>query len=188
MRAVHGNIKEDPERSGERREADKKDTRGTTDVTKETEASRRPTADPTGCPKSQRRGGHPAQTPATIELLRPAAMPKGKSSSKHSSQLLFSEAIAQLKPMAAHTAPPSSASSPADPHVLEAEDRILLEIAAVGRRLEVMDSKISDKTVASSSIRADIAGFQETLYDLDLTNMEGQVAALPDHEAELRFL
>ncbi|KAJ1127447.1 hypothetical protein NDU88_005849 [Pleurodeles waltl] len=72
---------------------------------------------------------------------------------------------------------------------MEAADCILLEIAAVGRRLEVMDSKISHLMVASS-IRADIAGFWETVNALDqcLTTMEGQVAALPDHEAELRFL
>ncbi|KAJ1219199.1 hypothetical protein NDU88_006770 [Pleurodeles waltl] len=92
--------------------------------------------------------------------------------------------------MAAQTAPPCSASSPADPPALEAADRILLEITTVGRRLEEMDYKISDLMVASSSIRDDIAGFRETVHDLDqrLTTMEGQVAALPNHEAELRFL
>ncbi|KAJ1093435.1 hypothetical protein NDU88_006536 [Pleurodeles waltl] len=118
-------------------------------------------------------------------------MPNGKPSGKHSRQLLFSEAIAQPKTMEAQTAPPCSASSPADPTALEAANCILLEIIAVGRRLEVMDSKISDLTVASSSsIRADIAGFRETVHDLDqrLTTMEGQVAALPNHEAELCFL
>ncbi|KAJ1177257.1 hypothetical protein NDU88_002518 [Pleurodeles waltl] len=117
-------------------------------------------------------------------------MPNGKSMGKHSRQLLFSEAIAPPKPMTAQTAPPSSVCSSPDPPLLEAVDRILLEIATVGRRLEAMDSKISDLKVASSSIRADIAGFQETVHDLEqrLTTMEGQVAALSDHEAELRFL
>ncbi|KAJ1123314.1 hypothetical protein NDU88_001785 [Pleurodeles waltl] len=102
-------------------------------------------------------------------------MPNGKSSGKHSSQLLFSEAIAQPKPMAAQTAPPCSASSPTDPHALEVADRILLEIAAVGHRLEAVDSKISDLTLASSSIRADIAGFRQTVNVLDqrLMTMEG---------------
>ncbi|KAJ1105041.1 hypothetical protein NDU88_002449 [Pleurodeles waltl] len=87
-------------------------------------------------------------------------------------------------------ASPCSASSPADPPALEAADRILLEIATVQHCLEAMDSKISVLTVASSSIRADIAGFWERVHDLDqrLTNMEGQVAALPKHEAELWFL
>ncbi|KAJ1188507.1 hypothetical protein NDU88_005268 [Pleurodeles waltl] len=45
-------------------------------------------------------------------------------------------------------------------------------------------------TVASSSIRVDIAGFQETANALDkrLTAVEGQVLTLPDQEAELRSL
>ncbi|KAJ1126962.1 hypothetical protein NDU88_005368 [Pleurodeles waltl] len=92
--------------------------------------------------------------------------------------------------MAVQACPSCSASSPADPPPLEAADRILLEIAAVGRRLEVMDSKISDLTGASSSIRADIAGFREMVNALDqrLMTMEGRVAALPDHKAELQFL
>ncbi|KAJ1141912.1 hypothetical protein NDU88_008240 [Pleurodeles waltl] len=117
-------------------------------------------------------------------------MPNGKSASKYSRQLLFSEAIAQPKTMALQAVPPCSASSPVDPPTLEAVDRILLEIAAVGRHLEVMDSKISDLMVASSSIRADISGFREMVNALDqrLMTMEGQVAAMPDHEAELQFL
>ncbi|KAJ1138358.1 hypothetical protein NDU88_004745 [Pleurodeles waltl] len=53
-----------------------------------------------------------------------------------------------------------------------------------------MDSKISDLTVPSTSIRADIAGFREAVNNLDqcLMIMEGQVVALPDQEAELRSL
>ncbi|KAJ1136251.1 hypothetical protein NDU88_002668 [Pleurodeles waltl] len=90
-------------------------------------------------------------------------MPNGKSSGKHSRQLLFSEAIAQPKTMAAQMVPPCPATSPADPQAMETAYRILQEITAVGRRLEVMDSKISDLTVASTSIRADIAGFRETM-------------------------
>ncbi|KAJ1162151.1 hypothetical protein NDU88_002627 [Pleurodeles waltl] len=66
-------------------------------------------------------------------------MPNGKSSGKHSRQLLFSEAIAQPKTMAAQTAPPCPASSPADLPALEATDHILQEIAVVGHRLEAMD-------------------------------------------------
>ncbi|KAJ1099146.1 hypothetical protein NDU88_004250 [Pleurodeles waltl] len=92
--------------------------------------------------------------------------------------------------MAAQTNPPYPASLPADSHSMEAADRILQEIAVVGRHLEAMDSKISDLTVASTSIRADIAGFQETVTDLDqhLMTVEDQVSALPDHKAELRSL
>ncbi|KAJ1162264.1 hypothetical protein NDU88_002732 [Pleurodeles waltl] len=54
--------------------------------------------------------------------------------------------------------------------VSHAVDRILQEIAAVGLRLETMDSRISDLTVASSSIRADIAGFRETVNNLDIAS------------------
>ncbi|KAJ1168966.1 hypothetical protein NDU88_000878 [Pleurodeles waltl] len=73
---------------------------------------------------------------------------------------------------------------------LEATDRILQEIAAVGHRLETMDARISELTIASSSIRADIAGFRETVHNLDqrLTIMEEHVAVLPGQEAELRSL
>ncbi|KAJ1173341.1 hypothetical protein NDU88_005177 [Pleurodeles waltl] len=53
-----------------------------------------------------------------------------------------------------------------------------------------MDAKIYDLTVASTSIRADIAGFRETATDLDrrLSIVENQVAVLPDQETELRSL
>ncbi|KAJ1102707.1 hypothetical protein NDU88_000151 [Pleurodeles waltl] len=81
-----------------------------------------------------------------------------------------------------------SASSPATSPPLEATDRILQEIATVGRRLETMDARISDLTIASSSIRADIAGFRETVHNLDqhLTSMEEHMVPLPSQEAEMR--
>ncbi|KAJ1099038.1 hypothetical protein NDU88_004142 [Pleurodeles waltl] len=84
----------------------------------------------------------------------------------------------------------SPTPSSADPSPLEATNRILQEIASVGCRLEAMDLKITDLTVASSSIRADIAGFRETAKALDqrLTAVEDQVAVLPDQEEELRIL
>ncbi|KAJ1129855.1 hypothetical protein NDU88_008217 [Pleurodeles waltl] len=94
-------------------------------------------------------------------------MPNGKSSGKHPRQLLLSEAIAQPKTMAAQAAPPCPTPSPADPSAMEATDRILQEIASLGRCLEAMDLKITDLTVVSSSIRADIAGFPETANALD---------------------
>ncbi|KAJ1127849.1 hypothetical protein NDU88_006242 [Pleurodeles waltl] len=117
-------------------------------------------------------------------------MPNRKSSGKHSRQLMFSETIAQPKTMAAQATPLCPTPSPADPSTLEATDRILQEIASVGRRLEAMDLKITDLTVASISIHADIAGFRETANALDqrLTSVEDQVAVLPDQEAELRSL
>ncbi|KAJ1114989.1 hypothetical protein NDU88_003218 [Pleurodeles waltl] len=73
---------------------------------------------------------------------------------------------------------------------LEATDRILQEIATVGCRLEEMDAKISDLTVASTSIQADIVGFWETVTDLDqrLSTVEDWFAVLPDQKAELRSL
>ncbi|KAJ1090304.1 hypothetical protein NDU88_003437 [Pleurodeles waltl] len=92
--------------------------------------------------------------------------------------------------MATQGTSPGSASSPAASPPLEATDRILQEIAAVGRRLDTMDARISELTIASSSIRADIAGFRETVHNLDqrLTTMEEHVAVLPVQEAELRSL
>ncbi|KAJ1140392.1 hypothetical protein NDU88_006745 [Pleurodeles waltl] len=117
-------------------------------------------------------------------------MPSGKTSGKHSRQLLFSDTITQPKTMAAQAATPLPTYSPADPTALEATDRILQEIASVGSRLEAMDLKITDLTVASSSIRADIAGYRETANALDqrLTAVEDQVAALSDQETEPRSL
>ncbi|KAJ1196492.1 hypothetical protein NDU88_000363 [Pleurodeles waltl] len=94
-------------------------------------------------------------------------MPNGKPAGKHSRQHLFSEAITQSKTMAAHTATPGPTPLPTDSPALEATECILQEIASVGHRLEAMDLKITDLTVTSSSIRADIAGFKETADALD---------------------
>ncbi|KAJ1199195.1 hypothetical protein NDU88_003033 [Pleurodeles waltl] len=63
--------------------------------------------------------------------------------------------------------------TPTDPPTLEATERILQEIASVGRRLEAMDLKITDLTVTSSSIRADIAGFKDTADALDQRHCSG---------------
>ncbi|KAJ1098122.1 hypothetical protein NDU88_003238 [Pleurodeles waltl] len=92
--------------------------------------------------------------------------------------------------MAAQTTPQGHASPPVDQPSLEAPDRILQEIASVGRCWEVMDLKITDLTLATSSIRADIAGFRETVTNLDqrLSAVEDHVAAIPDQEEELRSL
>ncbi|KAJ1210757.1 hypothetical protein NDU88_006119 [Pleurodeles waltl] len=117
-------------------------------------------------------------------------MPNDKTAGKHSHQLLFLEAIAQPKTMAAQTAPQGHISPLVDSPPLEATDRILQEIASVGRRQEVMDLKITDLTLASSSIRADIAGFRETVTNLDqrLSTVEDHVAAITDQEEELGSL
>ncbi|KAJ1099833.1 hypothetical protein NDU88_004928 [Pleurodeles waltl] len=117
-------------------------------------------------------------------------MPGGKSSGRHSRQLLFSEAIALQKPMSAHVTPPSSAAQPADSHPADATYCILQEITAVGRHLEAIGLKISDLSVAASSIRADIARFQVTVTDLDhrLTTVENHIEDLPAQDEEIRSL
>ncbi|KAJ1082144.1 hypothetical protein NDU88_002314 [Pleurodeles waltl] len=117
-------------------------------------------------------------------------MPCGKPSVKHSNQLLFSETIAQPKAMAAQQTLSSPTTVPADHRPLDATDRILQEITAVGRRLEAMDLKIMDLSTASASIRTDIACFSEKVADLDqrLTNVEDHIGMLPEHDAELRTL
>ncbi|KAJ1186867.1 hypothetical protein NDU88_003647 [Pleurodeles waltl] len=117
-------------------------------------------------------------------------MPNDKTANKHSRQLLFSEAIAQPKAMMAQTASQGHTSPPVDQPALDATDHILQEIASVGRRLEAMDLKITNLTLASSSIRADIAGFIETANNLDqrLSAVEDHIATTPDQEAELKSL
>ncbi|KAJ1190137.1 hypothetical protein NDU88_006876 [Pleurodeles waltl] len=117
-------------------------------------------------------------------------MPSGKLSGKHSHQLLFSEAIAQPKPMAVQAAPPCPGTSPADARTAAVMDRILQEITSVGRHLEAVDLEISDLSAASTSIRADIACFQETVTDLDqsLTTVKDHIAALPERDTELQSL
>ncbi|KAJ1195502.1 hypothetical protein NDU88_004792 [Pleurodeles waltl] len=117
-------------------------------------------------------------------------MPNGKPSGKPSRQLLFSEAVTQSKPTTTQMPTPGSMSTPTDPSASKATECILQEIALVGRRLKAMDQKITDLTIASSSIRADIAGFKDTADALDqhLTTVEDQMATLPDQEIELRSL
>ncbi|KAJ1106768.1 hypothetical protein NDU88_004166 [Pleurodeles waltl] len=117
-------------------------------------------------------------------------MPNGKLSGKPSRQLLFSEAITQSKPMKTQMATPGPMPTPTDPPAPEATERILQEIASVGRHLKATDQKITDLTIASSPICADIAGFKDTADSLDqrLTTVEDQMAILPDQEIELRSL
>ncbi|KAJ1142734.1 hypothetical protein NDU88_009047 [Pleurodeles waltl] len=69
-------------------------------------------------------------------------------------------------------------------------ERILQEIPAVVRCLEAMDSKITDLSADSKTIRTGIAGFKDRVTDLDhrLHNVDNRMAALPDLEPELQFL
>ncbi|KAJ1124545.1 hypothetical protein NDU88_002996 [Pleurodeles waltl] len=109
-------------------------------------------------------------------------MPNGKSPGKHSRQLLFSEAIAQPKPMASPKIHPCSMTPPAIPRSADAREHILQEITDVGRRLEAMDLKISDRSAASTFTWANIACFQVTVTDLyhPLTTIEDRLAILPE--------
>ncbi|KAJ1141595.1 hypothetical protein NDU88_007923 [Pleurodeles waltl] len=92
--------------------------------------------------------------------------------------------------MATKPALSSPVTLPADPRAVDATDRLLQEITAVGRRLEVMDLKISDLSTDSASIRTDIACFCEKVMDLDqsLTTVEEHVVMVPEHDAELQTL
>ncbi|KAJ1215424.1 hypothetical protein NDU88_003033 [Pleurodeles waltl] len=115
-------------------------------------------------------------------------MPTGKATRKHTRQLLFSEAISLPRPMASLVAlvVPSSAAASADAHSDIAMEHILQEIAAVGHRLEVMDSKITDLSTASNSIWSDIASFQDKATNLchRLIDVEGQLTMLPERDSE----
>ncbi|KAJ1155096.1 hypothetical protein NDU88_007832 [Pleurodeles waltl] len=117
-------------------------------------------------------------------------MPSGKPSGKRSHQLLFSEAIAQPKVMAAQQSSSNPAPVLADSRTLDASDRILQEITVVGRHLEAMDLKITELSAASASIRTDIACFSEKVADLDqcLSNLEDHIGMPPEHDAELLSL
>ncbi|KAJ1110410.1 hypothetical protein NDU88_007762 [Pleurodeles waltl] len=86
--------------------------------------------------------------------------------------------------MATQGTSPGSAPSPI------ASPRWRRQIAYCRRLLRWGDPRISELTVASSSILADIASFREAVHNLDqrLTIMEDHVAVLPGQEAELRSL
>ncbi|KAJ1130261.1 hypothetical protein NDU88_008615 [Pleurodeles waltl] len=82
--------------------------------------------------------------------------------------------------MASPKTPSSSTVPTTDPRPVDATERILQEITAVGRCLEAMDLEITDLSTASTFIQADIASFQDKVTDLDLrlTSVEGQLASL----------
>ncbi|KAJ1116916.1 hypothetical protein NDU88_005121 [Pleurodeles waltl] len=119
-------------------------------------------------------------------------MPNDKTVRKHTHQLLFSEAISQPRPMPspAATAAPGTEASANEAHLDSTTERILQEIAAVSRHLEAMDLKITDLSTASHSIRSDIARFHIKVTNLhhSLTEVEGQLAELPEHDSELQRL
>ncbi|KAJ1126483.1 hypothetical protein NDU88_004890 [Pleurodeles waltl] len=85
---------------------------------------------------------------------------------------------------------PSSTDVPVDYHPGTAIENILHEISAIGCRLQAIDSRITDLSADSKSIRVDIAGLQTKATDLDhcLHTVESRIAPLPDHEPKLQFL
>ncbi|KAJ1171008.1 hypothetical protein NDU88_002879 [Pleurodeles waltl] len=117
--------------------------------------------------------------------------PSGKSSCKATRQILFLEAVSQLRPMSSSTVPPDPNSMDAlvNPCPHTAMEHILQEISAVGRHKEAMDSKIMDLSADSKSIQADIASFQAKITYLvhRLHTVESTVATLLDNEPELQF-
>ncbi|KAJ1126382.1 hypothetical protein NDU88_004790 [Pleurodeles waltl] len=150
---------------------------------------RRTTAPPASGWRSHgaRRGLHPS-------ILRPGELYRYSILTQFYSILtsLFSEAISQPRP----TASPHVSSGPrrtdasGDTSSNTAREGILQEIAAVDHRVEALDSKITDLSTDSKSIRADIAGFQCKVTELDhlLTAVEDRIVALLDSKSELQFL
>ncbi|KAJ1110480.1 hypothetical protein NDU88_007831 [Pleurodeles waltl] len=86
--------------------------------------------------------------------------PSGKLSDKATRQMLFSEAVLQPRPMSSSAFPPDPNSMDGTVNPDTAMERILHKISTVGRHLEAMDSKITDLSADSKSIRADFAGFR----------------------------
>ncbi|KAJ1123472.1 hypothetical protein NDU88_001941 [Pleurodeles waltl] len=119
-------------------------------------------------------------------------MPNGKMADKQTHQLLFSEAISLSRPMASPAAPvaPSSTAPFTDATSDTTMEEILQEIAAVGRRLEAMDSKITYLSTASNVIRSDITSFHDNVTNLHhrITDVEGQLRVLLKRDSELQFL
>ncbi|KAJ1206815.1 hypothetical protein NDU88_002212 [Pleurodeles waltl] len=118
----------------------------------------------------------------------------GKSSGKPARQLLFSEALRQQK----H---PPAKDPPLRPHTTDttvnmaegmqgASMDCILQISAVGRKLEGMDSAMVALTAETRSMRLEIVGFQSQISGLDrrVTTVETQVASWTDRGQELMHL
>ncbi|KAJ1119352.1 hypothetical protein NDU88_007538 [Pleurodeles waltl] len=69
-------------------------------------------------------------------------------------------------------------------------ERTLRENTTVGSRLEGMDTKISELASETRSIRADIAGFEDKVREMEhrLSLMEDKLSSTPDGDQELQFL
>ncbi|KAJ1165995.1 hypothetical protein NDU88_006408 [Pleurodeles waltl] len=69
-------------------------------------------------------------------------------------------------------------------------DCILLEVSAVGRKLEGMDSAMGSLTAETKFMRLDVAGFQLQVTGLDqrVALVETHIASLADRDQELLYL
>ncbi|KAJ1113993.1 hypothetical protein NDU88_002233 [Pleurodeles waltl] len=123
-------------------------------------------------------------------------MPGGRLSHKNTGklarQLLFSEALLQAKGI-----PPQTAAQPSTTHQEMANlaqeptmDRILQEISAVGRRLEVMDNAMVSMAAETKSICTEIASFQTRVLGLEqrVSKVEAHASSFQDRDQELLFL
>ncbi|KAJ1157613.1 hypothetical protein NDU88_010318 [Pleurodeles waltl] len=116
----------------------------------------------------------------------------GKTSDKSARQLLFSEDLRHLYPVA--SAPdPQVTNRPTlvmDTEQDNTKESILQEITAVSRRLDRMDSTISTLATETKSIRSDIASFQSRMIGLEqcITAVEDHLNTVPDREQKLLFL
>ncbi|KAJ1100927.1 hypothetical protein NDU88_006002 [Pleurodeles waltl] len=119
-------------------------------------------------------------------------MISGKTSTKFSSQLPFSEAVIQHQPLAASQTSPAM-ELPSAPTCLTQEttmERILQEIKAVNCREEGIDTKTSAQTAKSKSICTNIASFQDRVEaeDQRLIALEDLLSTIQDRGLELLYL
>ncbi|KAJ1104395.1 hypothetical protein NDU88_001807 [Pleurodeles waltl] len=123
-------------------------------------------------------------------------MPGGRSSHKNTGkparQLLFSEALLQVKGALPQTAtqPSTTHQEMANPAQEPTMDRILQEISAVGRRLEGMDNAMVSMAVETKSILTEIASFQTRVLGLEqrVSKVEAHASSFQDRDQELLFL
>ncbi|KAJ1119549.1 hypothetical protein NDU88_007734 [Pleurodeles waltl] len=134
-------------------------------------------------PISTHEGGRPL-CPSSFTMRQPCL---GKSTRKSACQLLGG----------LHSSTVTSASQVSDlpettqtPKTNVSIEHILQEITVVGRTLKGMDTRISDLTAESRSIRADIASFQDkvTVMDHRLSLLEDKLNSLPNRDQELQYL
>ncbi|KAJ1104947.1 hypothetical protein NDU88_002355 [Pleurodeles waltl] len=119
-------------------------------------------------------------------------MPGDKPSGNPACQLLFLEALAQLRPvpvmmMPLMTDPPETMKTPNSDISMEC---ILQEITPFGRRLEGMDTKIPDLAAEFRSIHNDIASFQDrvTNNNYHLSLVEDKLNFSPNRDHKLQYL